>query len=166
MTNINDDRMRSQAGRFATIFTIVSSLFLFLPMVITLIAMNNIPAELQIIQAIIGIKFISFGGMLWFMAIHIGVAFLINLYFKLDGQRFGYYARRKGGLHIKHPLKSIGARIANGLVTAIVITIVSQILFSLSNIPVLGIISIIFNIIMMLWQRIYYTPERALSKRK
>ncbi len=166
MSRFNDDKMRSKAGHFAVIFTIISSLLLFLPMIIAIVATNSVSTELQIIQLILDIRFISIGGMIWFMIVHIGMAFLINLYFCLDGQRFGYYARRKGGLKIKRPLKSTGSRILNGLVSIALISIVSRILFSFSNIPILGSVSIIANIIMMLWQRIYYTPERALSVRR
>ena len=156
----NDEIMLNKATRFAIIFTAIASVLVALPMLLLIIGGTSI--NIPIVSGLIS-KF-SVIQLILSVIVHIVIAFFVNLYFSLRGRYAGYYVRRKAADPlIQLTLISLGSRLGAAIASIGVIVLCTELLCRLMGINHFSvIISIILNIVLMLWQRIHYTPERAM----
>ena len=156
----NDEIMINKATRFAIIFTATASVLVALPMLLLIIGgtsisipfVSNLINKFSIVQLILSV------------VVHIAIALCVNLYFGLRGRYAGYYVRRKAADPlIQLTLISFGSRLGAAIASIGVIVLCTELLCRILGINHFSvIISIVLNTILMLWQRIHYTPERAM----
>lgn len=157
-----DRKNLADAKTFAVVYTIVTTLLILGVYAISVSWLSSVP----IIGSIIGgfkIAVVCLTSL-----VHIGVAALINAYFSLFDTRhkrlgYGYYAQRKGvGPHRKHPLeRNTLGRVGLFILHTTIISSITGIVAGLLGCFSLGAISIASNTIMMLMQRLIFTPKRA-----
>lgn len=157
-----DRKNLADAKTFAIIYTAITTIIILGIYVLGASWLSAIP----IIGTVIGgIKIIAVSLTSIF---HLAIAALINWYFsyhstKRKGLGYGYYAQRKGiGPHRQHPLeRNLGKRILLFMRDATVVFSIICIVTGLLGCFSFGIISVVSNTIMMLLQRLIYTPNRA-----
>lgn len=156
----NDEIMINKATRFAIVFTAIASVLVAAPMLLIIIGGNSI--NIPFVSVLIN-KF-SVVQLVLSVIVHILIALCVNMYFGLRGRYAGYYVRRKAADPlIQLTLISFGSRLGAAIASIGIIVLCTELscrILGINHISVL--ISIALNTILMLWQRIYYTPERAM----
>lgn len=156
----NDEIMINKATRFAFIFTSIASVLVALPMLLLIIGGTSI--SIPFVSDLIN-KF-SIVQLILSVIVHIVVALGVNLYFGLRGRYAGYYVRRKAADPlIQLTLISFESRLGAAIASIGVIVLCTELpcrIMGINHISVL--ISIALNTILMIWQRMYYTPEKAM----
>ena len=160
--DVKDSKNLADAKKFAYIYTFITTLIVILLCTLSMGLISSIP----IIGGFIGsTKILSD---IIFAIIHIVIAVLIDSYFSLYSRLgYGYYALRKGvGPHASRPLdRNFGARLGLFFLHSLIVSVVTSLLAGFLHCMFLGTLSVIFNVLMMLLQRIIYTPRRAMHLR-
>ena len=159
---VKDRKNLADAGKFALIYTVLTTLLIIIIIALCMSFISSIP----IIGGIIG--GVAIVSAIVLIIVHIIIAALIHSYFALydTGHRrlgYGYYAQRKGvGSHRRNRLdRNLGARVGLFFLHLFIVSSVTSLVSGILGNIFLGFISIFLNAIMMLLQRVIYTPERA-----